>query len=75
MEEYPHDIAIKTTKPYSELSYFKSLLMELKVMGYLGHHANIVNLIGAYTGNIKESKTCLINLDSMANNFAIQFNS
>jgi len=56
---YPDEVAIKTMKPHSTLSYFKALLSELKIMVYLGKHENVIHLIGAYTGRIKESKYAL----------------
>ncbi len=53
---HPEEVAIKTIKPFSAISYFKALLSELKIMVYIGKHENVVTLIGAYTGKIKESK-------------------
>ena len=35
------------------ISYFKALMSELKILAYIGHHDCIVNLIGAYSSNIK----------------------
>lgn len=46
-------VAIKTAKPMDDISYFKALLSELKIMGFIGTHANIVNLVGAHTKNIQ----------------------
>ncbi|ODN03810.1 Platelet-derived growth factor receptor beta [Orchesella cincta] len=46
-------VAVKTAKPMDDVGYFKALLSELKIMGFIGSHPNIVNLIGAYTKNIQ----------------------
>lgn len=48
-------VAVKTTKPSSDVIYFRSLLSELKILQFLGTHENIVNLVGANTRNIKRS--------------------
>lgn len=54
------DVAVKTTKPEStDVTYFKSLLYEVKMMAYLGPHVNIVNLIGAVTTEIRQSNGSL----------------
>lgn len=42
-------------KPGSDPSHVNALVSELKIMIHLGRHVNIVNLLGAYTGNINES--------------------
>ncbi|CAG7815389.1 unnamed protein product [Allacma fusca] len=47
-------VAVKTTLPNAEVSYFKALLSELKVMAYIGSHPNVVHFIGAVTNRIKE---------------------
>jgi serine/threonine protein kinase len=47
-------VAIKTVKPMDDISYFKALMSELKIMGFIGKHANIVNLLGAYTKSIQK---------------------
>ncbi|CAL8087274.1 unnamed protein product [Orchesella dallaii] len=46
-------VAVKTAKPMDDIGYFKALLSELKIMGFIGCHPNIVNLVGAYTKNIQ----------------------
>lgn len=46
-------VAIKTAKPMDDVSFFKALLSELKIMGFIGTHQNIVNLVGAYTRSIQ----------------------
>ncbi|CAG7733489.1 unnamed protein product [Allacma fusca] len=48
------DVAVKTTLPHAEVSYFKALLSELKVMAYIGTHANVVRFFGAVTSKIRE---------------------
>jgi hypothetical protein len=39
-----------------EVTYFKTLLSEVKIMAYIGKHPNIVTLVGACTQNIRKSK-------------------
>lgn len=46
-------VAIKTSRTMDDISYFKALLSELKIMGFIGTHPNIVNLVGAHTKNIQ----------------------
>lgn len=46
-------VAIKTSRTMDDISYFKALLSELKIMGFIGTHSNIVNLVGAHTKNIQ----------------------
>ncbi|CAG7666341.1 unnamed protein product, partial [Allacma fusca] len=48
------EVAVKTTLPNAEVSYFKALLSELKVMAYIGSHENVVRFFGASTGRIRE---------------------
>ncbi|ODM89156.1 Astacin-like metalloprotease toxin 1 [Orchesella cincta] len=45
--------AIKVPKPGCSLETFKSFLSEVKVMGYLGSHENILGFIGAYVNEIQ----------------------
>jgi len=52
----PNPVAIKTVLPHSEITYFKSLLSEVKVMIHIGRHPHIVTIIGASTELIRESK-------------------
>jgi len=49
-------VAIKRVKPDVDVVYFKALLSEIKIMGFLGSHRNVVSLIGANTGNIRNSE-------------------
>lgn len=52
----PTVVAIKTVVNTVDVSYFKVLLSELRVMTNLGVHPNIVNLVGAVTSNIENSE-------------------
>ncbi|CAG7830411.1 unnamed protein product [Allacma fusca] len=55
------DVAVKTTKPDAAgVAYFKALLLELKIMAYVGSHANIVNLLGAVTKNIRSRELLIV---------------
>jgi len=49
------EVAVKTVKPNMEVMHFKTLLSEVKIMAYIGKHANIVGLVGACTQNIRKS--------------------
>lgn len=48
-------VAVKTVANNVDVTYFKALLTELKIMTCIGYHENIVNLIGACTSEIKNS--------------------
>lgn len=48
-------------KPNTDPSCIKALAAELKIMIHLGRHLNVVNLLGAYTGNINKSNFLLMN--------------
>jgi len=64
-------VAVKMVKPNTDPSYIKALASELKIMVHLGRHLNVVNLLGAYTGNINKSKiiffSILINVFKKSN--------
>ncbi|XP_018431109.1 PREDICTED: mast/stem cell growth factor receptor Kit [Nanorana parkeri] len=42
-------VAVKMLKPSAHATEREALMSELKVLSYLGHHKNIVNLLGACT--------------------------
>ncbi|CAH1392580.1 unnamed protein product, partial [Nezara viridula] len=48
----PVIVAVKMVKKTSDISNVKSLATELKIMAHLGQHLNVVNLLGACTGNV-----------------------
>lgn len=48
-------VAVKTVRPSTDLFYTNSLTSELKIMIHLGKHLNVINLLGACTGNISKS--------------------
>lgn len=48
-------VAVKTVKTSTDSFYKKSLVSELKIMVHLGKHLNVINLLGACTGNISKS--------------------
>ncbi|OXA49043.1 Focal adhesion kinase 1 [Folsomia candida] len=56
----PTVVAIKTVVNTVDVSYFKVLLSELRVMTNLGVHPNIVNLVGAVTSNIENRKLWMV---------------
>lgn len=45
--------AIKVSKPSSDVTLFKSLLSEVKIMIYIGHHDNVLKLVGVCTAGIR----------------------
>lgn len=49
-------VAVKMVKPNSDLSHTKALISELKIMIHIGKHLNIVNILGACTEDITNSK-------------------
>ncbi|VVC44268.1 Protein kinase, ATP binding site,Tyrosine-protein kinase, active site,Immunoglobulin [Cinara cedri] len=53
-------VAVKMVKPNTDPSYIKALASELKIMIHLGRHLNVVNLLGAYTGNINKRELMVI---------------
>lgn len=51
-------VAVKTVDPdQTDVVCFKALLIELKVLTYLGSHPNLVACLGAQTTQIRESKS------------------
>ncbi|CAG7828663.1 unnamed protein product [Allacma fusca] len=54
----PELVAVKTIR--AELLYFKTQLCEFKIRTGIGHHENIVGLIGANTENIRNRELELI---------------
>lgn len=53
-------VAVKTLQPNADISYFKSILIELKIMSVIGRHAHIVNLLGACTTDIRKREVFII---------------
>ncbi|XP_046746419.1 vascular endothelial growth factor receptor 1-like [Diprion similis] len=53
-------VAVKTVRPTASLHCMKALLRELKILVYLGHHANIVSLLGACTKNLDYGQLLVI---------------
>jgi len=49
-------VAIKAPKPSSPSTAISGLLAEIKVMTHIGKHENIVDLLGAYTKELKRGK-------------------
>ncbi|XP_046746504.1 uncharacterized protein LOC124411449 [Diprion similis] len=53
-------VAVKTVRPTASLRCMKALLRELKILIYLGHHPNIVSLLGACTKNLDYGRLLVI---------------
>jgi len=49
-------VAVKTTKESTTTEAFKAILVELKIVMYVGYHPNIVEFFGAITTNIRNRK-------------------
>jgi serine/threonine protein kinase len=54
------NIAVKIPKPTNEVERFKAVLSEVKIMIYMGHAQNVVNLLGVCTQHIKNRKIHII---------------
>jgi FMS-like tyrosine kinase 1 len=53
-------VAVKMVRQNAEATHIKALASELKIMSHLGKHLNVVNLLGACTKNLLQSKIFLI---------------
>ncbi|XP_022910201.1 vascular endothelial growth factor receptor 1 isoform X2 [Onthophagus taurus] len=53
-------VAVKMVKKNVDFSYLKALSSELKIMGNLGQHINVVNLHGACTKNIAKGELLVV---------------
>jgi len=54
---YEMTVAVKTIDSQkANVTYFKALLLELKVMSCLGKHDHVVEFLGASTAEIRESR-------------------
>ncbi|KAG8197320.1 hypothetical protein JTE90_013447 [Oedothorax gibbosus] len=49
-------VAVKMLKERADINQQKALVAELKILIHLGHHVNIVNLMGAVTKNIPQGE-------------------
>ncbi|ODM86984.1 Platelet-derived growth factor receptor beta, partial [Orchesella cincta] len=52
-------VAVKTTNSSSPSTAVSGMISEIKVLSHLGEHENIVNLVGAYTKEIRKGKIYL----------------
>lgn len=62
-------VAVKTVNPLSGFDSVKALASEIKTMSHLGKHVNIVNLLGAYTKNVRMRKQKSRLIISIFNNY------
>lgn len=53
-------VAVKTLLDDSDCNAYKVLSAELKILSNLGHHLNIVNLLGAVTQNFQNNEIMII---------------
>lgn len=51
-EDFETRVALKTIKDNCPRTAMKNLLSEIKILGHLGKHKNIVSLEGAYTAEL-----------------------
>jgi serine/threonine protein kinase len=54
------NVAVKIAKPTNDVEVFKAVLSEVKIMIYLGHAQNVVNLLGVCTQGIRNRKIHMI---------------
>lgn len=54
-DQNPIPVAVKTVRSNVDISYFKALMSELKILAYIGpyQNENIVNLVGVCSNNIR----------------------
>ncbi|ODM99387.1 Vascular endothelial growth factor receptor 2 [Orchesella cincta] len=50
---YGRPVAVKTVNRFADKSYLQALLSELKIMIYIGKHDSIVELVGAFTSQLR----------------------
>ncbi|XP_069676981.1 mast/stem cell growth factor receptor-related protein Kit-like [Periplaneta americana] len=53
-------VAVKMVKGVADRTVVKALATELKIMGHLGRHLNIVNFLGAWTKNLARMELMII---------------
>ncbi len=46
-------VAVKMANSPMDRDHLSALMAEIKIMLYIGKHLNVVNLLGACTGNLK----------------------
>ena len=49
-------VAVKTFKRSIEIDDFKEILIELKIMAYLGDHSNVIKFVGADVSKMEDRK-------------------
>ncbi|XP_071452973.1 vascular endothelial growth factor receptor 1-like [Hetaerina americana] len=59
-EEKFTTVAVKMVKPHSDISHLKALMTELKILIYIGHHLNVLNLLGACTTELIKKELLVI---------------
>ena len=58
--------AVKMVKSTEDQSCLDALIGELKILGHMGQHVNVVNLLGACTAGFPKSKrNCVIQMFSV----------
>lgn len=53
-------VAVKLLKEQADINQQKALMTELKILSHLGHHVNIVNLLGAVTKNLNKGELMVL---------------
>ncbi|XP_046394494.1 vascular endothelial growth factor receptor 1-like [Ischnura elegans] len=53
-------VAVKMVKAHSHISHLKALMTELKILIYIGHHLNVLNVLGACTTNLIKKELLVI---------------
>jgi len=65
------EVAIKTTAPQANKTYLRALLSEIKILIYLGHHENIVELIGVDTSELSSGQVVMWYAYKILNSYSI----
>lgn len=58
--EYETKVAVKMLKKMADNETIRALVLELKIMIHIGQHVNVVNLLGAITGNVAKKELMVI---------------
>ncbi|XP_071452914.1 vascular endothelial growth factor receptor 1-like [Hetaerina americana] len=53
-------VAVKMVKAHAHISHLKALMTELKILIYIGHHLNVLNILGACTTNLIKKELLVI---------------
>jgi len=55
LKSHRSNVAVKIPKPSADVTLFKNLLSEIKIMIYIGDHENVAGLVGVCSTEIRNS--------------------